>query len=221
MSFTRIAQLGILAFVGVGVLYTTKSLCQFFVTWMSSLPVLLWTQGNNLWHSPHGLDSPALYSDVFDHLDASTFSSLEKGPYHSGPARAPPATSVYWDSSLLGQQFSNRTAMTAISQETFLSKAFSNSLHPTRILPYFYRASGAFDRDDVTITTLVTSNRFKVLKQLVNRYQGAYLPSLNSSYYSSFFRTDLCHHSHPISCSDDPSRVTSWLSDFDCSTRSA
>ncbi|KAH7927477.1 glycosyltransferase family 49 protein, partial [Leucogyrophana mollusca] len=57
-------------------------------------------------------------------------------------------------------------------EELFLSKAFSQSLHPSKIIPYYYRATGAFEDDDITVTTLVTSNRFKVFAELVQRYQG-------------------------------------------------
>ncbi|KAI0638998.1 glycosyl-transferase for dystroglycan-domain-containing protein [Trametes polyzona] len=60
----------------------------------------------------------------------------------------------------------------AVREETLLSKAFSEAMHPTRIIPFYFKASGAVDSDDVTITTLVTSNRFRVFKQLVERYRG-------------------------------------------------
>ncbi|KAJ6576833.1 glycosyltransferase family 49 protein [Mycena sp. CBHHK59/15] len=54
----------------------------------------------------------------------------------------------------------------------FLSKAFATSMRPSNIVPFFYRASGMFDKEDITITTLVTSNRFHVLARLVERYPG-------------------------------------------------
>lgn len=57
-------------------------------------------------------------------------------------------------------------------EETFLSKAFAQAVHPTQFIPFYFKASEAVDADDVTITALVTSNRYKVLKQLVERYQG-------------------------------------------------
>jgi len=60
-----------------------------------------------------------------------------------------------------------------IDEELFLSKAFSRSMRPSKIIPYFYRASGHFDHDDITIATLITSNRFQVFKRLVQRYKGA------------------------------------------------
>ena len=59
-----------------------------------------------------------------------------------------------------------------IREETFLSKAFAQAMHPTDIIPFYYKATGLIDEEDVTITTLVTSNRYKVLKQLVERYKG-------------------------------------------------
>ncbi len=59
-----------------------------------------------------------------------------------------------------------------MSESLFLSKAFAGSVHPMKIFPYFYRASETFDEDDITITTLVTPNRFEVLRKLALRYEG-------------------------------------------------
>ena len=88
------------------------------------------------------------------------------------------------------------------NEDIFLSKAFSGSMHPSKILPYFYRASGQFDLEDITIATLITSNRFQVFKRLVKRYKGAsplnqrclYLDSLGRAWC---YRTYLCSHSCP------------------------
>ncbi|KAI0251142.1 glycosyl-transferase for dystroglycan-domain-containing protein [Lactifluus subvellereus] len=60
----------------------------------------------------------------------------------------------------------------AMPESRFLSKAFSNSMHPMKIFPYFYKASESFEEDDITITTLVTPNRFEVLRKLASRYEG-------------------------------------------------
>lgn len=60
----------------------------------------------------------------------------------------------------------------SLDRNIFLSKAFMNSMRPSNIKPYFYRAKGHFESDDVTITTLITSNRFEVFPRLVERYQG-------------------------------------------------
>jgi hypothetical protein len=60
----------------------------------------------------------------------------------------------------------------AMTESLFLSKSFSGSMHPMKIFPYFYKASDTFDEDDITITTLVTPNRFEVLRKLASRYEG-------------------------------------------------
>ncbi|KIY50287.1 glycosyltransferase family 49 protein, partial [Fistulina hepatica ATCC 64428] len=54
----------------------------------------------------------------------------------------------------------------------FLSKAFSTSMRPSKIHPYYYRATDLVDKEDITITTLITSNRFPAFSRLVARYQG-------------------------------------------------
>lgn len=59
-----------------------------------------------------------------------------------------------------------------LQESVFLSRAFSQAMKPSRIIPFYYRASKSFRRDDITIATLVTSNRFEVLVGLVQQYQG-------------------------------------------------
>ena len=83
---------------------------------------------------------------------------------------------LYWVDSR--RNYDLETAdLIAIHESTFLSKAFSQSMHPTRIIPYYYKGLAPVDEEDLTITTLVTSNRYKVLKQLVDRYQGTHFLS--------------------------------------------
>ncbi|CCM04638.1 uncharacterized protein FIBRA_06822 [Fibroporia radiculosa] len=80
---------------------------------------------------------------------------------------------LYFQPTTLASKFAmNNASQTPIRETTFLSKAFSGAMHPTRIIPFYYRATGYADESDVTITTLVTANRFKVFRQLVERYQG-------------------------------------------------
>ena len=78
-----------------------------------------------------------------------------------------------------------------------LSKGTASSMGPSNIIPYFYRAKGTFDPDDITVTTLITSNRFKVFARLVEKYRGL-PPSLNL--YFTFFlivdRADIRHSSY-------------------------
>jgi glycosyltransferase-like protein LARGE len=60
----------------------------------------------------------------------------------------------------------------AMMEDLFLSKAFAQSMQPNKIVPFFYKATGDFDKEDITITTLITRNRFKVFARLVQEYQG-------------------------------------------------
>lgn len=82
---------------------------------------------------------------------------------------------------LFSRVFNSRQAAdTNTNASVFFSKAFSLSQeHLTfgdqpnlEIIPYYYRASSSFHAEDVTITTLVTQNRFTVFKQLVEKYRG-------------------------------------------------
>ncbi|GAA5904347.1 hypothetical protein JCM6882_003202 [Rhodosporidiobolus microsporus] len=63
-----------------------------------------------------------------------------------------------------------------ISEDHFISMSFGSSLQPSKVIPYYYRATDPdrddFNKEDITITTLVTSNRFTVFERLVERYQG-------------------------------------------------
>ncbi|KAI8877117.1 glycosyltransferase family 49 protein [Backusella circina FSU 941] len=43
---------------------------------------------------------------------------------------------------------------------------------PSKVIPYYFKASNEFEQEDITISTLVTHNRFKVLSRLATRYKG-------------------------------------------------
>ncbi|KAI9303308.1 glycosyl-transferase for dystroglycan-domain-containing protein [Cunninghamella echinulata] len=43
---------------------------------------------------------------------------------------------------------------------------------PSKVIPYYFKAEETFDQEEVTISTLVTHNRFKVLSRLASHYQG-------------------------------------------------
>ena len=78
-----------------------------------------------------------------------------------------------WNTSDLALAYGlGSTDPVSLDEDLFLSKAFSNSMHPTKIIPYFYRATGSFEEDDITITTIITSNRFQVFSRLIEQYQG-------------------------------------------------
>ncbi|KAG6855988.1 hypothetical protein H0H87_008668 [Tephrocybe sp. NHM501043] len=78
-----------------------------------------------------------------------------------------------------------------VDEELTLSKAFSASMKPSKIIPYFYRASGRFEQDDITITTLVTSSRFGAFSQLIERYQGPISVTIHVGNTTSEIRTVL------------------------------
>lgn len=71
---------------------------------------------------------------------------------------------------------------TPMAEDFFLSKAFGEALQPSKVVPYYYKATKQPKSQDITITTLITSNRFKVFAALVERYQGvsACIKTLNS-----------------------------------------
>jgi hypothetical protein len=63
------------------------------------------------------------------------------------------------------------------AESLFLSKAFDHSMQPSRVVPFYFRAVGSggqsrFSREDITILTIVTSNRFSVLGLLAQSYRG-------------------------------------------------
>lgn len=80
---------------------------------------------------------------------------------------------IAWNTPSFENQNQNSTFMT--TEDHFLSKAFGESLQPSKVIPYYYRATSHIPKKDITITTLVTSDRFKVLAALVQRYKGELL----------------------------------------------
>ncbi|KAG0092554.1 hypothetical protein BGZ92_009451 [Podila epicladia] len=60
----------------------------------------------------------------------------------------------------------------AIYEDFYLSKAFGNAMQPSKVIPYYFKAEGVFDKEEITITTLITENRFEVFKKLVRNYRG-------------------------------------------------
>lgn len=101
------------------------------------------------------------------------FCALERLRVRSHPK---PLTSLAWTSN--GLVHEDRLE---IGSEMFSSKAFSSALKPTKIIPYYYRAMHEHEENDVTITTIVTSNRFQALARLVEQYQGKSVASSKST----------------------------------------
>ena len=67
----------------------------------------------------------------------------------------------------------------SMDQDLFLSKAFANSLSPSKIIPYFLRAKEIFSTQDITITTLITRNRLAVFTRLAEQYQGKHITCID------------------------------------------
>ncbi|ORX94731.1 hypothetical protein K493DRAFT_329867 [Basidiobolus meristosporus CBS 931.73] len=52
------------------------------------------------------------------------------------------------------------------------SKLFSSAMQPSNLEPFYIRAELIPSPDDITITTLITPDRFEVFEKLINHYQG-------------------------------------------------
>ncbi|CAE6444907.1 unnamed protein product [Rhizoctonia solani] len=78
----------------------------------------------------------------------------------------------------------------------FESKLFSSALRPTEVLPYYYRALHQHEDQDVTITTIITSNRFEALARLVEQYRGPVSAAVHISSANTTRRTDLLASLH-------------------------
>lgn len=110
------------------------------------------------WFAPNSADTrDGIKSRSFKH--ASVSSNL-------------PEETLCWPASTKadGDLRSNEVAM---RERLFLSKAFSQSMQPCKIVPFYYKGSATFEHDDITVTTLVTFNRFRVFGELAKRYKGA------------------------------------------------
>jgi hypothetical protein len=59
-----------------------------------------------------------------------------------------------------------------VEEDAVLHKVFANTLQPSKVLPYYFKAEREFDPESVTITTLITFDRYPVFSKLVTNYQG-------------------------------------------------
>ncbi|KAF7721348.1 hypothetical protein EC973_004848 [Apophysomyces ossiformis] len=71
---------------------------------------------------------------------------------------------VTWDS--------NDGNQVLMPEDLILSKVFSEAMGPSKVIPYYFKAEESAHHEEVTIATLVTHNRFKVLGRLATRYKG-------------------------------------------------
>ncbi|KAI7905861.1 glycosyl-transferase for dystroglycan-domain-containing protein [Cokeromyces recurvatus] len=52
------------------------------------------------------------------------------------------------------------------------SKTFSGAMGPSEITPYYIKATENFNTEDISISTIVTNDRFPILSRLATKYQG-------------------------------------------------
>lgn len=62
--------------------------------------------------------------------------------------------------------------MVVTPDPVFQSKLFGGAMGPTNLKPYYLRAIEYFSSEDITISTIVTSDRFPVLSKLATTYKG-------------------------------------------------
>jgi Glycosyl-transferase for dystroglycan len=215
MTFVRVCTTCILVYAFLSCLYTTSFLllCPFVSDCSTSFALdisrlyarLVWTRrlssdtstisglSTSSYTSALALSTQELvrqqaagYKDVEDFLSSfeaatadsvlywpvSQSESTRLGQILQGISSAEPDRSLGWF---------------AMSESLFLSKSFSGSMHPMKIFPYYYKASDTFDEDDITTTTLVTPNRFEVLRKLALRYEGMVHAHLSPEVYGLGF----------------------------------
>lgn len=80
----------------------------------------------------------------------------------------------------LWSNFSLFTHRPLAAWDPVISRAFPRLMHPSRIIPYYYRATGDFESNDISVTTLISSDRFSVFQNLVQRYKGMLAPAICS-----------------------------------------
>lgn len=74
-----------------------------------------------------------------------------------------------------GNGTSARGKNLSLEEQLIFSKAFSTSMRPSKIVPYFYRATERLQQDDITITSIITSDRLEVFARLVEKYKGTFI----------------------------------------------
>lgn len=127
----------------------------------------------------------------------------------------PPPTRMTFPLNMTAQQaeeflwsnFSLSSHHSFAARDPILSRAFPRLMRPSRIIPYYYHATGNFENDDITVTTLISSDRFPVFRHLVRRYKGmTFPPSSPSALPRRLLRPDLCYNPRVFALSGYPNR---------------
>lgn len=197
----RLLQFSVMVYVVVAIVYTTS---HFVLSPLYSgiFALLSGVKGQ----APSGLSWTSIFSGSYA-LSTHQNSPIDKV---AGKNRLSLETStlskevISWrlsefTANQMGLEYSNLDPI-LMSEDLFLSKAFSQSMYPSKIVPFFYRAVGEFDKEDITLTTLVTSNRFKVFSQLVEIYNGASIAIiiLSDLHLMPLTRSNLCNDPHQV-----------------------
>ena len=93
-----------------------------------------------------------------------------------------PEETLYWPT-MPNAKHDLRNNEVAMREPLFLAKAFSQTMQPCKIIPFYYKGSATFEDDDITITTLVTFNRFRAFGELAKRYRGTIILSWSRRLY--------------------------------------
>jgi hypothetical protein len=174
LRLSRIAQFSMAIYIALALLYTTNYLffsplharISMFATGSSPEDSTPWI---GLLYGPF---APSTTEDgYFEKAGSNNQLSLDLFNLPKDVIKWPPSDFVITH---MGAENANVSPI-MMTEDLFLSKAFAQSMRPSKIVPFFYRASGEFDKEDITLTTLVTSNRFKVFAQLVENYRGEFL----------------------------------------------
>lgn len=176
--FSRVFQLLVVVYAVIAVLYTTNYLL------VSPLHACL----SNL------LQPSSLRQPSWSLLSPFSGYSRQGNSWSASPQQT--KNIIYWNLSdtSVANALASQDPVFPMQEDLFLSKAFANSFRPSKLVPFFYRATGTFDQDDITITTLITSNRFQVFARLVERYQGA--PGAFWTRFSHLYLGNRSHLSH-------------------------
>ncbi|TFK23936.1 hypothetical protein FA15DRAFT_743291 [Coprinopsis marcescibilis] len=155
-KLSRVAYLSVVSYVGFSVLYTTRTI------FSSIYPTVASSHGPSV-NNPIRIAKETWEKDR----------SVTKLDYRISDDRLLDSH-LAQPLDILNASLPTMTeASRSISSDDILfSKAFSTSMRPSHVVPYFYKASGPFAEDEVTITSIITSDRLDVFSRLVERYQG-------------------------------------------------
>ncbi|THH05840.1 hypothetical protein EW145_g4497 [Phellinidium pouzarii] len=181
LRVVRVGRVVVALYVGLAILYTSHILFQPLLRSALAKTRLPGDYKDSLVDQTSTLFDTLLSSFPFGWIQHQR--PRNTGSYISMPVAKHNEDIIYWDTSTSARAFGGAFAKQddiTMPASLFLAKAFSAShehlahadTNNLDVIPYYYRAAARPAPDDVTITTLVTRDRFTVLRQLVERYRG-------------------------------------------------